>query len=442
MIARYTLPAMGAIWSDAGRYGRWLRVEIEVCRELARRGRIPAPALRTIEKRAGFSIKRIEFHETKLQHDVLAFIASVRERVGPAARFIHMGLTSYDVVDTALALAMRDASLLISGALKDYSGRLERLAVRHAATVVAGRTHGVHAEPTSLGLKFLLHHAEAERNVIRLERAREAVSYGKISGAVGNYAHVPPSLERRVLSRLGLKAAPVSTQILQRDRHAELLCALAITAGSLEKLALEIRNQQRTEIGELEEPFGKGQRGSSAMPHKRNPVLCERVCGLARIVRGYASAGLENMALWHERDLTNSSAERVAIPDAMITVDYMLHLMNRVLDGLVVNVKRMRENLEKSGGLIYSQRVMLALVRAGMTREKAYTIVQGHAMRAFSEGRFFRGELEGNPAVSRLMKPGDLADCFDPYYYLRHVPVVYRRFGRKVGLPRPDRTGK
>jgi adenylosuccinate lyase len=436
MIARYTLPAMGAIWSDQGRYGRWLKVEIEVCREWARQGRIPRQAFRIIEKKAGFSVKRVEFHEKKLQHDVIAFLASVREKVGPAARFIHMGLTSYDVVDTALAMAMRDASLLISDAHAQYSKKLKVLALRHAATVVAGRSHGVHAEPTSLGLKFLLHHAEAERNGIRLERARETVSYGKISGAVGNYAHVPPALERRVLRRLGLSAAPVSTQILQRDRHAEYLCVLAVVAGSLEKMALEVRNQQRTEIGELEEPFGKGQRGSSAMPHKRNPVLCERVCGLARIVRGYAHAGLENMALWHERDLTNSSAERVAIPDAAMTVDYMLCLMNRVLDGLTVNAKRMRENLDKSGGLIYSQRVMLALVKAGMTREKAYTTVQGHAMKAFSEGKSFRGLLEGDPAVNRLMSPDDIGTCFDPYYYLRHVPELYRRFGLKVRLPR------
>jgi len=427
MIRRYTLPAMGAIWAEEAKFGRWLAVELAVCREQARRGRVPRKDLRIIEKRAGFTVARIDAHEKRTNHDVLAFIAAVAERVGPSARFIHMGLTSYDVVDTGLGIAMRDSSLLIEAKLRRYAGVLKRLASEHRETVVTARTHGVHAEPTSLGLKFALHYAEALRNLDRLARAREAVAVGKISGAVGNYAHLEPSIEAAVLRRLKLSAAPVSTQVVQRDRHAEYLAVLAILAGSLEKLATEIRNLQRTEVRELEESFEEGQKGSSAMPHKRNPILCERVAGLARVMRGYAVVGFENMALWHERDLTNSSAERIAIPDASILADYMLHLMLRVLERLTVNRERMRRNLDLTGGLIYSQRVMLALVQAGMTRTAAYDLVQRHAMRAWKEGGDFRRLLAADPVVSRRL-PGDALDaCFDPRYYLRNVNTVYRR---------------
>ena len=431
MIRRYTLPEMGAVWSEEAKFGRWLAIELEVCRALARRGRIPRRELARIEKRAGFSVASIDRHEKKLQHDVLAFLASVRERVGRSARFIHMGLTSYDVVDTGLSIAMRGSLDIIKKGLRKYAAGLKRLAAKHRDTVVVGRTHGVHAEPTSLGLKFLLHYAEALRNIGRLDRARETVACGKLSGAVGNYAHLPPSLENEVMGKLGLRAAPVSTQILQRDRHAEYLTVLAIMAGSLEKFATEVRNLQRTVLRELEEPFARGQRGSSAMPHKRNPVMCERVCGLARVVRGNALVGLENIALWHERDLTNSSAERVAVPDSSILVDYMLDLCNRVLGGLTVNPDCMRRNLESTGGLVYSQRVLLALVKAGVTRENGYKIVQGAAMEAWKSGRPFRALLAGHPVVSRFLPGRALESCFDPVYYLRNIAAVYRRFGMR-----------
>ena len=427
MIKRYTLPEMGAIWAEESKFGRWLAIEIAVCREQARRGKIPRKDLRRIENRAGFNLARIDAHEKRTNHDVLAFLAAVSERVGASARFIHMGLTSYDVVDTGLGIAMRDASGIIEEKLRRYASVLKKLAAKHRETVVTARTHGVHAEPTSLGLKFALHYAEAVRNLDRLARARKAVAVGKISGAVGNYAHLDPSIETAVLRKVGLAPAPVSTQVVQRDRHAEYLSVLAILAGSLEKLATEIRNLQRTEVRELEESFEEGQKGSSAMPHKRNPILCERVAGLSRIVRGYALAGFENQALWHERDLTNSGAERIAIPDASILADYMLHLMIRVLERLTVNEARMRENLDLTGGLIYSQRVLLALVGAGMTRAAAYDLVQRHAMRAWKEGMSFRSLLGSDPEVRRRLPGGALDVCFDPRYYLRNVNTVYRR---------------
>ncbi len=427
MIRRYTLPEMGAIWKEEAKFGRWLAIELAVCREQARRGKIPKADLRRIEKKAGFSVAAIERHEEKTQHDVLAFLAAVADRVGPSSRYIHMGLTSYDVVDTGLAIAMRDAGAVIEAKLIAYASKLRDLAADHRTTVHVARTHGVHAEPTALGLKFAMHYAEALRNLERLARAVHATSVGKISGAVGNYAHLDPAVEEAVLKRLDLQPAPVSTQIVQRDRHAEYLSTMAIIAGSLEKLATEIRNLQRTEIRELEESFAAGQKGSSAMPHKRNPILCERVAGLSRVVRGCALVGFENMALWHERDLTNSSAERVAIPDAAITVDYMLSLMNRVLGSLTVNVDRMRRNAELTGGLIYSQRVLLALVGAGMTREKAYVAVQRHAMNAWNNGLVFRDLLARDPEVAARMPRAQLESCFDPRYYLRNVDSVYRR---------------
>ncbi len=429
MISRYTLPAMGAVWAEEAKFGRWLAVELEVCRAHARRGRIPRAALRAIERRAGFKIARIDAHERKLEHDVLAFLAAVGERVGPAARYIHMGLTSYDVVDTGLSMALRDAAGLIEGGLRELSARLRRLARAHRGTVTVARTHGVHAEPTSLGLKFAVHFDECRRNLERLGAAKRAIAVGKISGAVGNYAHLPPAIEGEVLRRLGLAAAPISTQVIQRDRHAAFLSVLAVLAGSLEALALEVRNLQRTEILELEEPFKAGQKGSSAMPHKRNPILSERICGLARVVRGYAATGLENIALWHERDLTNSSAERVILPDACIAVHYMLSLAVRVLDGLVVYPERMRRNLDATGGLVYSQRVLLALVDAGMSRDRAYRVVQGHAMRSWKGGRPFRGALAADPEVYARLAPRALEACFDPVYYLRNVSAIYRRLG-------------
>ena len=427
MISRYTLPEMGAVWAEEAKFARWLKIELEVCGVFARRGRIPRADYARIKRKAGFSLARIDAHEAKLHHDVLAFLAAVADKVGPAARYIHMGLTSYDVVDTGLSFAMRDSTFILEKKLAALIARLRQLAIAHRNTVMVGRTHGVHAEPITLGLKFAVHYAEALRNMERLRRARETVSVGKMSGAVGNYAHLSPSIEVEVLKGLGLKPAPISTQVLQRDRHAEYLVTLAITGGSLEKLATEVRNLQRTEILEVEEAFQKGQRGSSAMPHKRNPILSERICGLARLLRGYAMTGLENMPLWHERDLTNSSAERIAIPDATILLDYMLHLAIRVLGGLKVDRKRMKENLERTGGLIYSQRVLLALVKAGMTRETAYKVVQKHAMEAWAGGRSFRDLLGRDPEVSSLLAGSNLDGCFDVKYYLRNVSAIYRR---------------
>jgi len=431
MIRRYILPEMGAIWAEESRFGRWLDIELEACRAHARRGNIPPKDLKIILRKSGFSIPRIDYHEKKLQHDVLAFIASVSEKVGPSARYIHMGLTSYDVVDTSLSMAMRDSLGLIIGKTEKLAGFLKKLASANKMTVMVGRTHGVHAEPISLGLKMAVHYMEMRRSLDRLAVTKENVSYGKISGAVGNYAHLPPEIESEVLARLGLKADPISTQVIQRDRHAEYLCTLAILSGTLERLATEIRNLQRTEIQELEEPFAKGQRGSSAMPHKRNPVLCERVVGLARVVRGYASAGLENIALWHERDLTNSSAERVIIPDATIAVDYMLYLCLRVMAGLRVRKDRMRRNLDNSGGLVFSQRVMLALVKTGLTRDRAYKVVQRNAMKAFNEGLSFRELLAADPEVKGRMDRDSLGKCFDPFYYLRNSGKIFRRLGIK-----------
>jgi len=427
VISRYTLPEMGAVWAEEAKFARWLKIELEVCGVFARRGRIPRADYARIKRKAGFSLARIDAHEAKLHHDVLAFLAAVADKVGPAARYIHMGLTSYDVVDTGLSFAMRDSTFILEKKLAALIARLRQLAIAHRNTVMVGRTHGVHAEPITLGLKFAVHYAEALRNMERLRRARETVSVGKMSGAVGNYAHLSPSIEVEVLKGLGLKPAPISTQVLQRDRHAEYLVTLAITGGSLEKLATEVRNLQRTEILEVEEAFQKGQRGSSAMPHKRNPILSERICGLARLLRGYAMTGLENMPLWHERDLTNSSAERIAIPDATILLDYMLHLAIRVLGGLKVDRKRMKENLERTGGLIYSQRVLLALVKAGMTRETAYKVVQKHAMEAWAGGRSFRDLLGRDPEVSSLLAGSNLDGCFDVKYYLRNVSAIYRR---------------
>lgn len=429
MIERYTLPEMGAIWNEEAKFRRWMNIEIAVCRAHARRGAIPKAALSQIVRKAGFSIARIEANERKLEHDVLAFLAALRERVGKPARYIHMGLTSYDVVDTGLSIAMRDAMKILLARLRRIASGLRKISIKQRNTVTVGRTHGVHAEPTSLGLKFALHYAETERNEKRMRAALETISHGKISGAVGNYAHLPPAIEGEVLRELGLKAAPISTQILQRDRHAEYLCALAILAGSLEKFALEVRNLQRTEILEIEEPFKSGQRGSSAMPHKRNPILSERICGLARLMRSYCLTGLENMALWHERDLTNSSAERVAIPDACILADYMLFLTERVLKGLTLYPDRMRVNLEKSGGVVYSQRVMIALVKAGMTRESAYKLVQGYAMAAWTKGGSFREMLAADRNVGRKLGVRGLEACFDPRYYLRNTSSIYRRLG-------------
>ena len=368
MIERYTRKQMGQIWSEDNKFKTWLGVELAVVAVWEKLGRIPSTAAKNIGEKAAFDIVRITEIEKEVNHDVVAFLSSVAEKVGPDSRFIHMGLTSSDVVDTALSLQIKEALNLIRQDLKKLAQVLKNLALKHKRTIIIGRTHGIHAEPTTLGLKLALWYEEIGRNLNRLKRAEEGISVGKISGAVGTFAHVTPKLEELVCQRLGLKPAPVSNQIVQRDRHAEVLTTLAILAGTLEKMATEIRSLQRTEIGELEEPFTKGQKGSSAMPHKKNPVICERICGLARVVRGQALTALENICLWNERDISHSSAERIILPDATILIDYMLDKMVWILENLVVFPNKMRQNLELTQGVIFSQKILLTLVDAGLTR--------------------------------------------------------------------------
>jgi adenylosuccinate lyase len=427
MIPRYTHPEMGAIWSDRRRYETWLEVELAAADAMADAGLIPRDAASELRARAGFDVARIEEIEQTTQHDVIAFTTAVAERVGPAARWLHFGLTSSDVLDTAQAIQMREALGLI---IRDVGVLMEAVRERaeeHRRTPMIGRTHGVHAEPMTFGLKLALWYAELQRDLDRLLRAREVVSVGKISGAVGTFAHLDPSIEARVCERLGLEPAPVSSQIIQRDRHAELLSALAITAASLEKFALEIRGLQKTEIGEVEEPFGKGQKGSSAMPHKRNPIGSEQIVGLARLIRANAMAAFENIALWHERDISHSSVERVILPDSFIALDHMLRRFTRIVRGMVVYPERMLENLERSRGVVFSGTVLLELARRGVSREQAYEWVQRNAMRAFHEKRDFKALLLADPDVMQVLGPADVEKAFSLDAQLRNVDAVFTR---------------
>jgi len=428
MIDRYTRPAMGGIWSEEAKYGAWLRVEVAVCEAYARQGRIPPTALERI-RATRVDVPRILAIQLKVKHEMIALLTSLEEQLGDDSRFVHIGLTTNDVWDTATALQLRDAvDLLITGQER-LRRALGTLARRHKDTLIVGRTHGVHAEPTTFGMKVAVWYVEAERNLERLRRARDVVAVGKLSGAVGQFAHSEPAFEEQVCRALGLGVEPVSTQIVQRDRHAELLTTLAIVAASLEKIALEVRGLQRTEVLEAQEPFGEGQKGSSAMPHKRNPELAERICGLARLLRGNAMAGLENVALWHERDISHSSVERVVLPDSAIALDYILDLAAFIVEGLEVDPGRMAENLEASYGLIYSQRVLLKLTDAGLARQKAYEIVQRASMRAWKERRSFYELLNEEGAVTERLGPAELKACFDPTWYLRNVNAVFRRAG-------------
>jgi len=429
VIDRYTRPEMGAVWSQAAKYAAWLRLELAVCEAYARRGRIPPDALARIKGQARVDPARIDAIEARVRHDVIAFLTNLEEALGADSRYVHVGLTSSDVVDSALALQLQQASDLLLVGLQRLREVLGELALKHKDTLAVGRTHGVHAEPITFGLKAAVWYAEAGRNLERLRRAKETVRVGKISGAVGTFAHVEPDVEAEVCRGLGLEPAPVSTQVVQRDRHAEYAATLAILAASLEKIALEIRTLQRTEILEAEEPFTEGQKGSSAMPHKRNPVSCEQVCGLARLVRANAQAALENVALWGERDISHSSVERVILPDSTILVDYMLDQMVRILEGLQVYPERMRENFERSHGLIYSQRVLLKLAEKGLPRQRAYEIVQANAMTAWQEQRSFQELLARDPEVTARLSPAELGECFDPGWYLRNVDAIYRRLG-------------
>src|SRR5215203_2069857 len=402
MIARYTHPEMGRIWTETRRYESWLAVETAAAEAMAAAGLVPVEAARELRARGGFDIARIEEIEATTQHDVIAFTTSVAEKVGPSARWLHFGLTSSDVVDTAQALQLRDACDVIVADLERLAEAVRTRADQHKHTPMIGRTHGVHAEPMTFGLKLALWYAEIGRNIARVDRVRALVSVGKISGAVGTFAHLPPSIEADVCRRLGLEAAPVSSQVIQRDRHADLMTALAICGASLEKFALEVRGLQRTEVGEVEEPFAKGQKGSSAMPHKRNPIGCEQIVGLARLLRGNAMAALENVALWHERDISHSSVERVILPDTFIALDHMLRRFGKIVAGMVVYPERMRDNLERSRGVVFSGQVLLELAARGISREQAYTWVQRNAMRSFEERRPFKVLLLADADVMRF----------------------------------------
>ncbi|NJD68554.1 MAG: adenylosuccinate lyase [candidate division NC10 bacterium] len=429
MIPRYALPRMVSVWEPQSRYAAWLRIELLACEAWVELGVVPREALHVIRERADFDIDRIQEIEREVRHDVIAFVSAVAERVGPEARYLHFGLTSYDVVDTALAVLLQQAADILLDDLGALSRTVAALARRHKRTIMIGRTHGIHAEPTTFGLKLALWYCEVERNLDRLRRARESVAYGKLSGAVGTFAHLPLFVEQYVCSRLGLKPAPISSQIISRDRHAEFLQTLALIGTSLDKFAVEIRHLQRTEVREVEEPFVEGQKGSSAMPHKRNPVACEQVSGLARLLRSYAQSGLENVPLWHERDISHSSVERVILPDATILLDYLLVRFREVLEGLRVYPDRMRRNLELTGGLVFSEAVLLALIGKGLTREEGYRLVQRHAMQAWESGEAFKPLLLADPEIGRHLSPAEVESCFDLDYHLRHLDDIFARVG-------------
>lgn len=429
MIERYTLPEMGKIWEPEHKFRTWLAIEIYACEAWAELGRIPPAALEEIKARADFDVDRINEIEATTRHDVLAFLTAVAERVGDASKYIHLGMTSSDVLDTALAVQMRDAAGLLRQRLLDLRAELVQKAREHKYTLMIGRTHGVHAEPTTFGLKMALWVMEVDRHLTRLEQAKEMISVGKISGAVGTFANINPRVEEHVCRRLGLQPASVSTQIIQRDRHAQFLATLAIIGSSLEKMATEIRNLQRTDILEVEEPFAKGQKGSSAMPHKRNPILSERVAGLSRVLRGNALAAMEDIALWHERDLTHSSVERVIIPDSTILLDYMLVKFTGIIKGLNVYPENMHRNLKATHGLVFSQRVLLALVKKGVLRETAYAWVQRNALQAWQTHQPFKELVLKDRDIMDHLDPQEVEELFDYDYHLRHVDYIFRRAG-------------
>ena len=427
MIPRYTPSEMGQLWSDQRKYDMWLRVESAAADAMADHGLIPLEAARDIREKGKVDAERVDEIDRTTQHDVIAFTTAVAEHVGASARWLHFGMTSSDVIDTAHALQMQASTDLL---LKDVSALLQVVRGRadeHRRTPMIGRTHGVHAEPMTFGLKLALWFAELVRDYNRLVRAREAISVGKLSGAVGTYAHLDPSIEQAVCDALGLTPAPVASQVVQRDRHAELLSALAITAASLEKFAVEVRGLQKTEIGEVAEPFAKGQKGSSAMPHKRNPIGCEQITGLARLVRGNAMAALENVALWHERDISHSSVERVIVPDSFCALDHMVRRFTRIVEGLVVYSERMRDNLERSRGVVFSGTVLLELASRGASREDAYVMVQRNAMRSHDESLDFKSLLLGDSEVMAVLSSDDISRAFDLDVQLRHVDAIMDR---------------
>ena len=418
---------MASIWEPRNKFKIWLKIEVLACEALAKRGEIPKSALKDIQKKSDFKVERIDEIEREVKHDVIAFLTCVAEYVGDSARYMHLGMTSSDVLDTALAVQLKQASNLILKELKAFQTVLKNQALKHKMTPVMGRSHGIHAEPLTFGLKVANWYEEVGRNIERLKRARQSISYGQVSGAVGTFACIHPEVEEYVCSKLGLKAAPVSTQIIQRDRHAEFFTTLAIVAGTIDKIATEIRHLQRTEVLEVEEFFSSGQKGSSAMPHKRNPVVSEQMCGLARMVRSNAFAALENMPLWHERDISHSSVERVIGPDSTILIHYMLRKMTKMMEHLIVYPKNMMRNLEKTEGLIFSQSVLLALVEKGISREEAYSLVQKNAMQSWTKGKDFLALLKKDKKVSSLLTKKEIEKIFNLKAQFKNVDIIFKR---------------
>lgn len=427
MIPRYTNPEMGKIWQEDSKFDYWLKVEKAVSIAQSELGLIPKKASEDIVNISGFDIDKINEIEERTNHDVIAFLTNVSSYLGNSAKYLHYGLTSSDVVDTALSVQLIDGTNILIDKIKSLIKILRNQAYRYGETVMVGRTHGVHAEPITLGFKIAVWAFEMDRNLSRILQAKENISFGKISGAVGTYANIPPEVEKRVCYLLGLKPSMASTQILQRDRHAQMLSAIAICGSTLEKIALEVRGLQKTDIKEIEEPFAKGQKGSSAMPHKRNPIICERICGLARVLRGNAMVSMENIALWHERDISHSSAERVILPDSFIILDYILSKTIGVVSDFTVHEENMQRNLTKYGGIIFSQRILLELINKGMSREEAYRIIQAEALDAWDKEGSFKDNILKNKKILEFLKPGDIENLFDVKYHLQHIRTIINR---------------
>jgi len=427
MISRYTRPEMGRIWEPENLYAKWLEVEIAACEAMAQEGLVSEEALENIKKKAAFSVGRILEIEEETKHDVIAFLTNVAEHVGPDSRYIHLGLTSSDILDTSFALLLKQAMDIIVQDLQELMDVIRTRAMEHKYTAMIGRSHGIHAEPITFGLKLAVWYSEMKRNLKRLVEARDVISYGKLSGAVGTFANTSPKIEALVCKKLGLRPEEISTQIIQRDRHAQYFSSLAILAGTLEKIAVEIRHLQRTEVLEAEEPFAKGQKGSSAMPHKKNPIGCENISGLARLVRSNSLAAMENMPLWHERDISHSSVERVIAPDSTILIDYMLHRLTGILRGLVVHADRMAENLKKTKGLIFSQQLLLKLARKGLERQSAYVMVQRNAMKVWETGQEFKDLIMEDQEIGGYLSKTEIEEIFDLDYHVKHVDDIYER---------------
>jgi len=427
MIERYSRPEMAKIWSQENKLKKWLFVEVLACVALEKLGEIPKSAVNNIKKKADFDINRINLIEEKTRHDIIAFLTNVAEYVGEDSRYIHLGLTSSDILDTGLAIQLKEASDILLNDLNHLAKAIKEKALKHKNTIMIGRSHGVHAEPVTFGLKMALWYEEVKRNIIRMKRAKDVISYGKISGAVGTYANIDPSVEEYVCKKSGLTPAPVSSQIIQRDRHAEYLSTLAVIAGSLEKFALEIRHLQRTEVMEAEEQFAAGQKGSSAMPHKKNPVTAEQICGLTRIIRSNSLAAHENIALWHERDISHSSVERVILPDSTILLNYMLNKVRTLIKNLVVYPENMKKNLDKTQGLIFSQRILLELAKRGISREVAYNLVQKNAMRSIKKNKNFKNLLVKDKDIKKYLTAKDINSAFNVKYHLKHVNTIFSR---------------